>query len=292
MLDPENDKLQNETEQDPKGADESKSTHFHKSISSIFGKLPSFKVKPVAIQEAVNLSHANPGGRGKGGLIFKLLPIAALVFILFTFFFYAKSQKEASRRIEMEGELAQVSTEAKSLQASLEVMQESVKAGEQLKTELEQLKNSSAEISRKLEGISGEKSKLENTLQEKDKKINELSNELAELAKIKTDLEGRLKRVQQTSELQGENQNEITPEEVVKKSGKILVVKPASNIVAINLGGKDGIKVGSIFDIYNLDNSFVAKLSIDEVEDTVSVGKISPQAVVAKVKENYIVKLK
>ncbi len=291
MLDPKSDNLEDERGQDPKGPDESKLRHFHKTISSIFGKPPSFKVGPGAIKETVNVSHTNLGGRGKGGLIFKLLPIVGLVLFLLTFFFYAKSQKEAIRRIKMEGELAEVTTEAKSLQASLEVMKESVKANEQLKTELEQLKNSSAEISRKLEDISGEKSKLENTLQEKDKKINELSNELTELAKMKGVLEGRLKRVQQTSE-QGENQNEITPEEMVKKSGKILVVKPISNIVAINLGSKDGIKVGSTFDIYSLDNNFVAKLIIDEVEDTVSIGKINPQAAAAKVKENYIVKLK
>lgn len=292
MLDPKDDNLENIREQYSKETDESKSTHFHKTISSIFGKLPSFKAKPAGIQEAVNASHVNLGGSSRGGLIFKLLPAVAPVFILLTFLFYARSQKEAGRRIRMEGELAEVSTEAKSLQASLEVMKVTNKVSEQIKSELEQLKNNEAEANRKLEGISGEKLKLENTLQEKDKKINELSNQLTELAKIKSDLEARLKGAQQASELQGENQKEITPEEIVKKSGKILAVKPTSNIVAINLGSRDGIKVGSTFDIYSLDNSFVAKLIIDEVEDTVSLGKISPGAVVAKVKESYIVKLK
>ncbi|MDP2940382.1 MAG: hypothetical protein Q8O13_09970 [Candidatus Omnitrophota bacterium] len=295
MLEPENDNIEKEANQEQPEPSDSKEVHLHKPISSIFGQESALSPKAKDPKETANVSRYSRSGTGvKAVLIFKLMILVSIGIIVFL---YYMNQKEASLRVKKEGDLVQVQAEAKSLQASLESLKESAKVNGEVKTKFEQLKESSAALNKKLQSISEEKINLENTLQAKDKKITELSNQLAALTEIKADLESRQSTPQEESSSQIESTEKTKPQGVVKKTGKvlvgkILVVKPASNIAVINLGSQDGIMVGSKFEILSVNNNYIAELIIDETEQTVSIGKVSPETASSKIKENYIVKQK
>ncbi len=57
-------------------------------------------------------------------------------------------------------------------------------------------------------------------------------------------------------------------------SGKILVVSANSNFVVISLGRRDGVEKGMEFSIFR-DEQFVARVSVERVEDEWSVTKVS-----------------
>jgi len=253
-------------------SEESKPLHFHKSMASIFGQVPFFKSKFFAGQKTG--SDKNPTLSGKlinADLIFRVLFALsiALVFLLFL-----KYQQAANVRLTIEGKLGQVTAESVALKASVEDLREKAKTASQLKAEFEK-----------------KRQQLANELDEKEKKIEELTNQLSKsIAKT-----GHVSKVNTTPSLKsptvqfGETSQEEAAGDV---EGKILVVKPASNMAVVNLGKKDNVKIGSIFYIYNLANNYIGNLVIDEIEDTLSIGKISPENISPKVREDYIVKLR
>ncbi len=302
MLEPENDKLKDEVRPEGGGlneevrqnldeaeepiaqepiTEEHKEAHLHKTISSIFGHAPALKMKSEEPKEAPKNERYSPAGaKGKAEMLFKALFVICLASAIF---FYARSQQVANLKLEMEGKLTQVTAEANALHASIEAMKQSVGTTDQLKAELDKLKSGSAKLLKRLELVSKEKTNLATTLQEKDKKIQDLVNQLAELKSAKAGL-GR-------SAGAGLSARAVSVD-AAKRTGKILVVKPASNFAVINLGSKDEVEAGSTFEIYGPNNSYVAKLIIDEVESTISIGKINPETESDKVKENYTVQEK
>lgn len=287
MLDPENDdSIAKEINPDEDATKAPKAGHFHKTISSIFGQAPSFKSQ----KEVAETTHHKSGFLHSLEMaIFKIL---LLISIGVCIFFYYKSVQESGRRISMEGRLTELKAEVAMLRASIDSMAEVLNASDQSRDEYEQLKAGTEDLNKKIEVLSQEKSNLEIALKEKDFKIEELVTQLVSLGQKKTVLGKRLGLSRKAAAPAPDAAKRTITVEAVKMSGKILVVKPATDIAVINLGQSDGVTAGSMFEIYTTGNDYVADFIIDEVEETVSLGKIVPQVFSGRVKENYIVQEK
>ena len=184
----------------------------------------------------------------------------------------------ARHKAELEGKLTAAAADVKALQASIESLKEKTKTVDELKSAMEE-----------------DRTKFNAALHERDKKIIELSGSIAAQGKAKPVFKRKTAALETPSPAASGSEAQLverTRERETEKSGKILVVKPERGIAVINLGKKHGVKIDSIFYIYGTGSRYMGKLIIDEVEDTVSIGKIDPADIADKVKEDFLVILK
>ncbi|MBM3249190.1 MAG: hypothetical protein FJZ10_07225 [Candidatus Omnitrophica bacterium] len=264
MLDPENDdSIAKEINQDADPAKAPKVGHFHKTISSIFGQAPSFKAqKEVAAttQRKTGFFHSMEMA------VFKLLLLVAIGACVF---FYYRSVQEGGRRISMEGRLAELKAEVAMLKSSIDAMKETMENNAESSVEYDSLKESVDGLNAQIKELTQEKTNLEFSLRDKDTKIGELVAQLVSLGQKKSVLEKRFGLSREGAPLiTASPAKKMVTVEAAKTSGKILVVKPATDIAVINLGQADGVAMGAMFEIYTTSRDYVADLIVDEVEET------------------------
>lgn len=265
--------------------------HLHKSVSSIFGQgaIGEQKQPEPALAAAVAVPAAQ-GLKFGGDLIWKIGLGVSLAVVLF---FYFKMTKEASLRTKLERELAQVGVArtkvAERMAYTLKTLKDSVNEIDQLKSEFEQWKQTVAEMNKKHETAMRERFDFEAAIKSKDQKIAELKSQMEALEETKAQLQTR-------NVASASGATPLEPKTAAASptasEGKILIVKPANAMAVVSLGSRDGIRQGSIFEIYTPNNDYVAKLIIDDVEETIAIGKISPESASGRVKENYTAELK
>ncbi|MFH0877860.1 MAG: hypothetical protein V1863_06545 [Candidatus Omnitrophota bacterium] len=262
----------------------------HKSVSSIFGQGAAGEQKPLKpVSAAASVSPAGRSLRLGGALVWKIAVGAGVIAVLL----FALSDRKAVYRAKLERELAEVSAArtkmTERMAYALKTTQDSVNEINQLKAEFEQMKQTAVEMNKKYETVLSERFDFEAALKNKDQKIVDLNGQVAALGKAKEDLEASAIPRSPSADLV-EAKAAVAPP--VALEGKILIVKPANAMAVVGLGSRDGIRQGSIFEIYAPSREYVAKLVIDDVEETIAIGKISPESASGRVKENYIAELK
>ena len=73
--------------------------------------------------------------------------------------------------------------------------------------------------------------------------------------------------------------------------GKVLVINKDYNFAVINLGSKDGIKLGDIFSVYHND-TYIGDVKVEKIHDSMSAAGFSSLEGGTKVGENDKVVLK
>jgi myosin heavy subunit len=66
--------------------------------------------------------------------------------------------------------------------------------------------------------------------------------------------------------------------------GKIIVVNKEYNFAVINLGGKDGLKIGDVFSVYR-DNKVIGSLKVEKVHDSMAAAAFSSPEMKDKLSE-------
>ncbi|MFZ5799934.1 MAG: hypothetical protein ACOY3D_00950 [Candidatus Omnitrophota bacterium] len=286
MLDPEKDELLRQAAED-KPAQKEDTGHLHKAISSIFGAQNILGKKNPLEKDVEAPGRYVPESTARKGIVFKILFLVALVLALI---FFAKSQNAENQRLKLNGELAQADAEVKMLKSSLEKFEVFSQEGEQAKAELERFREKTQTLNKQLEVLVQERTGLAKQVKENELKIQQKDEQIVRLNE-------QLNSIKEDAAQQGENITAFAPAvstvaPPAKKTGKVLVIKPATGIAAINLGSRDGVKTGMVFDIYTPVQKYVATLVIDELEETISLGKISPREDGPKVREGYLVSAK
>jgi Skp family chaperone for outer membrane proteins len=158
----------------------------------------------------------------------------------------------------------------------------------QLKIDLEQQKQLRADLEKKFSQAQKETQKLQTQLKELDSKKTELETKLK-------DLEAKSQRVElgtivvsnETSVPANVPPKTIAREQVEKVTaleGKVLVINKDYNFVVINLGSKDGVKLGDIFSIYH-SNNYVGDVKVEKVHDSMAAAGFVSEGLRDKVSE-------
>jgi hypothetical protein len=136
-----------------------------------------------------------------------------------------------------------------------------------------------------LEQTKQEKTSLDERLARSQKDYQEI---LAQLNKIKTEKEALELKIAQT-----ESKNVPLDKIVLKRGivadGRVLVVNKEYNFVVINLGAKDGMKVGTNLLVYRQE-TVIGKIQVEKIYETMSSATILPETT-SELKEGDSVKV-
>ncbi len=245
-----------------------------------------------------------------------ILTVMAGVFFITTAVLYVFLNAEKSKRESVEKQLTQTIQEKETVEKDLE---ETIKVKVNLETQLKDLDTKMQGISKELadekqlkedtlaklekaqrdsEGIrtqldtekrsrlvlTTEKARLSDELTKAKKDYDSIKTQLEQLKRAKDALEAKVSEmlVKQQAELE---KIVVTPKDI---EGKVLVVNKEFGFVVVNIGEKDGVRVGTMLNVYR-DSKQVGKVQVDKVYPAMSGASILPETKGA-LKENDIVK--
>jgi predicted RNase H-like nuclease (RuvC/YqgF family) len=225
-------------------------------------------------------------------------------------------QKERGRNLSLQEELEDIKAKQRVAEARAEDLKKMV-SGLQLKLQedkmqidtlnqdLQQEKAMKTEALNKIEQLRADldnqkelRSDLESKLTRAEGDLKKMQGELNDLEAKRTQLETNLKDM----EAQGVELGEIvvTPESAaasetavkpIKKEafsanaeGKVLVVNKDYNFVVINLGNKEGVRVGNLFSLYH-NNQYVGDVKVEKVHDAMSAAGFVSEDIKDKISE-------
>jgi len=172
------------------------------------------------------------------------------------------------------------------LQQEKTARQEALAKMDQLRMDLEQQKKS--------------RSDLETKLNQAQTDVRKTQAQLRELESQRVELETKVKNLETESQGVELGKIEVVPEAVVSKAktkripapsptvtekkekaapaisaveGKVLVINKDYNFVVMNLGSKDGIKIGNTFAIYH-NNKYVGDVKVEKVHDSMAAAGV------------------
>lgn len=161
------------------------------------------------------------------------------------------------------------------------------------------------------ESIKRDKSSLETQLKAAQEELNNIHSQLAAIEGLKKELEQKLDQKPKDAEVKVSAKSalkaeEAKPEEVqlekivvapkpqeeapvvssaVPLEGKVLVVNREYDFIVINLGQKDGVNLGDLFDVLRKDKS-LGQAKVEEVRDTMSVATPGTKDMIKQIKED------
>lgn len=196
--------------------------------------------------------------------------------------------------VQLQKRLEDASTQIKSLQDDLQSekkMKESMLLDlSQAKTDLDSIKE---ELNREKEERNDLKVKLEKTL----KDFKETETQLEQVKIAKSLVENKLKELDQQGSKVELGKIVVTPEQSqvvttqkasIPIEASILSVNKKYNFIVINVGQKDGVKVGDIFSIYR-NNKYIVNARVEETRENMSVANLEDKKMAGKIKEGDVV---
>lgn len=245
-----------------------------------------------------------------------ILTVMAGIFFITTAVLYVFLNAEQSKRESVEKQLMQTVQEKETVEKDLE---ETIKVKVNLETQLKDLETKMQGISKELENekqlkedaltkldkaqkdtegmrtqldsekrsrlvLTTEKARLSDELTRAKKDYDSIKTQLEQLKRVKDALEAKVSEmlVKQQAELE---KIVVTPKDI---EGKVLVVNKEFGFVVVNIGEKDGVKVGTPLNVYR-DDKLVGKVQVDKVYPAMSGASILPETK-GILKENDIVK--
>ncbi|MCM8780266.1 MAG: hypothetical protein NC914_03900 [Candidatus Omnitrophica bacterium] len=246
-----------------------------------------------------------------------ILTLAIVLFIAVSFLY----TQERVRRVGLERQLQDTSaklavTESalKNAKAEEERLTKRLQLAEvELRTANEELNNLKAikqELTTQLDEARTELQKqvyqkldLEQRLNRVKEEAKKLQDELANLDKVRLDLEAKIRDMEEPGPLAKSGNNIELGQIVVSGSerrkpsqaleAKVLVVNKEYNFAVINLGSKDGLRVGDTLAVYNTDK-FIGDVTVEKLQEAMAaVNFVSPRIKDKLIVEkDYIFKVK
>ncbi|HTZ11981.1 MAG TPA: hypothetical protein VMD04_06395 [Candidatus Margulisiibacteriota bacterium] len=189
----------------------------------------------------------------------------------------------------------QIDTLNNGLQQESSARQEALSKLDQLRADLEQQKNLRADIETRLTQAQDELKGTQTQLRDLEVKKMELEDKVksleAETESQRVEL-GKISVAQETAaalpkgkeqKASQKKQEKVLPP-VPEADGKVLVVNKDYNFVVINLGSKDGVKIGDVFSIYH-NNKYVGDVKIEKVHDSMAAAGFVSLEIKDKVSE-------
>ena len=233
-----------------------------------------------------------------------ILTVMAVIFFLTTSALYVFLNKTQAKNDDLEMQLNQTTIEKENVERDLE---ETIKVKVNLETQLKDAETRLAGIAedlaiekqakedaqgryRRLQSdlkstrnkldsekrsklvLTTEKGKLNNELNDLKKDYDNVMRQIAQLRRVKDALEDKVANMitEQKAQL---DKIVVTPKEV---QGEVLVVNKEFGFVVVNLGQKDGVKVGTPFEVYR-GNQHIGRVQVDKVYPSMSGATILPE---------------
>lgn len=245
-----------------------------------------------------------------------ILAVMAAVFFATTAALYVFLNAERSKRETAEKKLNEVTIEKENVERDLEEtikvkvnletqlkdtetklegiskeLADEKQAKEVLEAEIETVKKDTLSLRSQLDSekrsrlvLTTEKSKLSDDLTKVKKDYDSLKMQLEQVKRVKDALEAKVSDMLSKQQAQLEK-IVVTPKDI---EGKVMVVNKDFGFIVINLGEKDGIRVGTVFEVLR-DNKQIGKVQVDKVYPSMSGATILPETKV-RLKENDVVK--
>ncbi len=160
----------------------------------------------------------------------------------------------------------------------------------ELGSEREAKESALAEVSRireSSESIKRDKSNLETQLKAAREELNNIHSQLAAIKSAPKAEEAKPEEVQLEKIIVAPKPQEEAPvvSSAVPLEGKVLVVNREYDFIVINLGQKDGVNLGDVFDVLRKDKS-LGQAKVEEVRDTMSVATPGTKDMIKQIKED------
>ena len=216
---------------------------------------------------------------------------------------YKKAEAELStvkkKNSELDFQLSETKSKIDALNSELQqeksMHQESIVKLEQLQTELEQQRGTKSVLEKKLNQAQEDTEKVIARLQELNAQKDALEAKIKESETRQTKAQSssgqgvELAKIVVASESAGQPQQKGVA--LSGFEGNVLVVNKEYNFVVLNLGSKDGVKIGDMFSVFR-KNNYLGDVKVEKVHDSMSAaGFVDPQ-IKDKVSEGDKVTLK
>ncbi len=222
----------------------------------------------------------------------------------------AKLEESQKTAADLEQKLNDARSEIAALRRQLEQentdKKQALSNASQLQTELNKQKELRVSLEEKYRQAQEETARIQSQL-------TELNNRKAELENRIKELEAKSEQIQQQAQAQeeqgvdlgtvtveGETEEPaaalgedaaVAPDEpspirsVSGIEGKVLVVNREYNFAVINLGSRDGVRIGDIFTVYRANKKKVGEIRIERIHDSMSAGTFLSAQMKNKVNE-------
>ena len=174
------------------------------------------------------------------------------------------------------------------LQAEQDARQQALTEIEQLKADLVQNKSLRSDLEKKFSQAQSEAQKLQAQLKDLSDKKAELEDKLKKYESAKGVELGTIVVNNENTPAQGAAVTAAQQPEskgtAAALEGKVLVLNKEYNFVVLNLGTKDGVKIGDVFSVYHT-NKIVGEVKVEKVHDSMSAAGFSTADVKEKVSE-------
>jgi len=249
----------------------------------------------------------------KGAILLPVLIVLIIIFLAIaagSVYFY---QKEHTQNIQLQEQIAELEKRQRDTEIKLEAskktaaefqlkLQEARNQVDSLTEELTQEKSAHTETSNKLEQSAKDLEQQKSLRQDLEDKLNQLqedSRKTKEQLKLiqqqKTELEEKIKNAEVgeggvelgkvvvnnegTAKASEPKVIKVERKEKVQKlkslDGKVLVVNKEFNFAVINLGSKDGIKLGDEFSVLSNSGNPIGDLKVEKVHESMSAAGFS-----------------
>ena len=141
------------------------------------------------------------------------------------------------------------------------------------------------------ESVRKDKSALETQLKAAQEELNNIRGQLAAIETVSKPApkveEAKPQEVQLEKIIVAPKPQEEAPvvSSAVPLEGKVLVVNREYDFIVINLGQKDGVNLGDVFEVMRKDKS-LGQAKVEEVRDTMSVATPGTKDMIKQIKED------
>jgi len=229
-----------------------------------------------------------------------VLIVSVIILVAISGGFFVMLQKEKAKNVSLAEELEDIKTRLKITETKLDdskkvvsdlgaKLQQAEGQISELSTTLEQEKVSKDEALAKIEqlrlDLEQQKSlrvDLEHKFETAQKGALAMQAQLKELGAKKTDLETKIKELEDKAKqaqaqsgvelgkiVVGLEKSQKQPAQPVGIAAKVLVVNKDYNFAVINMGSKDGVNVGDVFSVYH-NEKYVGDVKVEKIHDSMS----------------------
>lgn len=207
-------------------------------------------------------------------------------------------------QLKLQDAQTQIESLNKDVQKERDARQQVLTQIDQLKSDLENQKEMRVTLEKKITQAQDEANKAKSQVKELEARKNELEQKLKSIEDKSQPEQAKSRGVElgkivvgpeTNSQLTDIQTTQISPQEnksvAAELSGKILVINKDYNFAVINLGNKDGVKIGDVFSVYHKDK-FIGDVKVEKVHDSMSAAGFTSSDVKNKFSEGDKVVLK
>jgi len=210
----------------------------------------------------------------------------------------------ADMQVKLQDGQTQIEALNNDVQKERDAKQQALTQIDQLKSDLENQKEMRVTLEKKITQAQDEVKKAQSQVKELEAQKNELEQKLKSIGDKSQGEQSKSTGVELGKIVVGPETNaqvaatqtgQISPQEnkpaAAELSGKILVINKDYNFAVINLGSKDGVKIGDVFSVYH-KNKYIGDVKVEKVHDSMSAAGFTSSDVKNKFSEGDKVVLK